>query len=309
MAHYLVTGGCGFIGSHLVEALVQRGEQVRVFDNCSTGKIDNIAGVANQIEIHHSDLQDLDAVRRAVEGVDCVFHHGALPSVSRSVANPIASNSVNINGTLNILIGSRDAGVRRVVYAASSSAYGNSPGLPRLEDFPPDLASPYAITKFVGECYCRVFTELYGLETVALRYFNIFGPRQVKDSPYSAVIPKFIFAYLNGDAPQITGDGEQTRDFTYVANAVDANLLACHAEGVSGQMFNIGCGGQTSIKALAKEIGEMMEVDVEPVHIPPRPGDVRYTCADISKARRLLGYEPKVDLKAGLRQTIDWFLR
>ncbi len=309
MAYYLVTGGCGFIGSHLVEALVQKGERVRVFDNCSTGKAKNIAHVKNRIEFVDGDLQELDAVHQAVAGIDYVFHQGARPSVARSVADPILSNNVNINGTLNLLVAARDAGVKRVVYAASSSAYGNIPTLPRSETLSPQPASPYAITKYVGECYCRVFTQVFDLETVALRYFNIFGPRQDPTSQYSAVIPKFIQAYLHGNSPAIEGDGEQSRDFTYIANAVHANLLACHAEGVAGEVFNIGCGQQTSINRLANLIGEMMETDAKPIYTSSRPGDVRHSRADIRKAQQLLGYEPKVELKAGLRRTIDWFLR
>ncbi len=309
MAHYLVTGGCGFVGSHLVEALVEKGDRVRVFDNCSTGKTENVAHLKNQIELIDGDLRELDAVQQAVANVDYVFHQGARPSVARSVADPILSNNVNINGTLNLLVAARDAGVKRVVYAASSSAYGNTPTLPRSETLSPQPASPYAITKYVGECYCRVFTQVFGLETVALRYFNIFGPRQNPTSQYSAVIPKFIHTYLHGNSPTIEGDGEQSRDFTYIANAVHANLLACHAEGIAGEMFNIGCGQQTSINTLAGLIGEMMETDAKPVYTASRPGDVRHSCADIGKAQQLLGYEPKVELKAGLRRTIDWFLQ
>ncbi len=309
MAHYLVTGGCGFVGSHLVEALVQKGERVRVFDNCSTGKAENIAHLKDQIEFIDGDLRELDAIQQAVADVDYVFHQGARPSVARSVADPILSNNININGTLNILVAARDAGVKRVVYAASSSAYGNIPTLPRSETLSPQPASPYAITKYVGECYCRVFTQVFGLETVALRYFNIFGPRQNPTSQYSAVIPKFIHAYLHDNSPVIEGDGEQSRDFTYIANAVHANLLACHAEGAVGEVFNIGCGQQTSINRLASLIGEMMETDTKPVYIDPRPGDVRHSCADIRKAQQLLGYEPKIELKTGLRRTIDWFLQ
>ena len=308
MAHYLVTGGCGFIGSHLVDALVKQGEQVRVFDNCLTSTTDNLAMVKDQIEFVDGDLRNLEDVRKVVDGVDYVLHQGALPSVARSVADPILSNNVNINGTLNVLVAARDAGVKRVVYAASSSAYGNIPTLPKSEELSPQPASPYAITKYVGECYCRVFTEIYDLETVALRYFNIFGPRQDPDSPYSAVIAKFIYIYLQGNSPTIDGDGEQSRDFTYVANAVHANLLACHAEGVAGEVFNIGCGEQTSVNQLASIIGETMEADAKPVYGSPRPGDVRHSRADISKAQRLLGYKPQVDLKTGLRRTVDWFL-
>lgn len=309
MTHYLVTGGCGFVGSHLVETLVRKGERVRVFDNCSTGNVKNIAHLKDQIEFIDGDLQELDAVRQAVAGVDYVFHQGARPSVARSLADPILSNNVNINGTLNLLVAARDTGVKRVIYAASSSAYGNTPTLPRSEVLAPKPASPYAITKYVGECYCRVFTQVFGLETVALRYFNIFGPRQNPKSQYSAVIPKFIHAYLHGNAPTIEGDGEQSRDFTYVANAIHANLLACDAEGVAGEVFNIGCGQQISINRLANLIKEMMDTDAKPIYTSARPGDVRHSCADIQKAQQLLGYEPTIELKAGLRRTIDWFLQ
>lgn len=309
MACYLVTGGCGFIASHLVEALVKRNEQVRVFDNCTTGATDNLEAVKNQIEFINGDLRDCEAVRKAVDGVDYIMHQGALPSVARSVANPIRSNDVNIGGTLNILVAARDAGVKRVVYAGSSSSYGNITVLPRSENLPSQPASPYALTKYVGECYCRIFTEIYGLETVALRYFNIFGPRQIPHSPYAAVIPRFISAGLNGNPPTIDGDGEQSRDFTYVANAVHANLLACHAEAAVGTVINIGCGEQTSINRLAALIGELMRLEIKPVYAPPRVGDVRHSRADISKAQRLLGYQPCVSIKAGLRKTIDWFRR
>ncbi len=307
MARYLVTGGCGFIASHLVEALVKCNEQVRVFDNCATGTTDNIAVVKDRIEFIKGDLRDLEVVQGAVAGVDYILHQGALPSVARSVADPINSNDVNIGGTLNILVAARDAGVKRVVYAASSSSYGNLSAPLRTESLPSQPASPYALTKYVGECYCRIFTEIYGLETVALRYFNIFGPRQNPNSPYSAVIPRFICAGLNGHSPTIDGDGEQSRDFTYVGNVVHANLLACHAEGVAGTVFNIGCGKQTSINRLVALIGELMELDTKPAYGPPRVGDVRHSRADISKAQRLLGYQPRISLNAGLRETIDWF--
>ena len=307
MAHYLVTGGCGFVASHLVEELVKRNETVRVFDNCSTGTTDNIAAVKDRVQFINGDLRDFEALQRAVDRVDYIMHQGALPSVARSVANPIRSNDVNIGGTLNILVAARDAGVKRVVYAGSSSVYGNVTTLPRSESLPSQPASPYALTKYVGECYCRIFTEIYGIETVALRYFNIFGPRQNPKSPYSAVIPRFISAGLNRRPPTIEGDGEQSRDFTYVENAVHANLLACHAEGAAGTVFNIGCGEQTSINRLAALIGELTEFDIKPVYAPPRVGDVRHSRADISKAQRLLGYHPCVKLKAGLRNTIDWF--
>lgn len=309
MAHYLVTGGCGFIGSHLVEALVKKSERVRVFDDCSTGKAENIAQVKDQVELIEGDLQDLEAVRKAVAEVDYVLHQGARPSVARSVADPVLSNDININGTLNVLVAARDEGVERVVFASSSSVYGNIPTLPKSEDLSPQPASPYAITKYAGERYCQVFSQIYGLETVALRYFNIFGPRQDPTSQYSAVIPKFIYAYLHGDSPSIDGDGEQSRDFTAVENAVDANILACHAKDVAGEVFNVGCGGQTSINQLASLVGKLTEVDAKPTRNPSRSGDVRHSCADIRKAQRLIGYHPQVDLKTGLRQLIDWSLQ
>jgi nucleoside-diphosphate-sugar epimerase len=309
MPHYLVTGGCGFIGSHLVEALVKKGERVRVFDNCSTGGAESLAAVMDKIELMNADLRDMEAVRKAVAGVDYVLHQAALPSVPKSIEHPILNNEVNITGALHALIASRDEGVKRFVFAASSSAYGNLPGLPKSEDQIPAPASPYAVAKYTGECYCKIFTEIYGLETVSLRYFNIFGPRQDPTSQYSAVIARFIDAYKRGEPPKIEGDGEQTRDFTYVANVVEANLLACHVTGVAGELFNIGCGVQTTINQLAALIGEMMQSDLKPVHVAPRPGDVRHSLADISKARRMLGYEPKVDLKTGLRHTVDWFVQ
>lgn len=253
LAKYLVTGGAGFIGSNIVEELVDRNESVRVLDNLSTGRRENIEPFMDKIEFIEGDLRDLDAVRKAVEGVDYVLHQGALPSVPRSIDEPLTTNEVNVNGTLKVLIAARDAGVKRVVYASSSSIYGNSEVLPKREDMPPNPLSPYAISKLAGENYCRIFYQIYGLETVCLRYFNVFGPRQDPTSQYSAVIPKFINAMLNGERPIIYGDGKQSRDFTFVANVVQANLLACEANGVAGELFNVACGERYTLLDLIAE--------------------------------------------------------
>lgn len=307
MSKYLVTGGAGFIGSNIAESLVYRGEYVRVLDNFATGKLQNLVGLDGRIEFIEGDIRDLEQVREAVKGMDYVLHQAALPSVTRSIKDPITTNAVNITGTLNVLVAARDAKVKRVIYAASSSVYGDTPTLPKREDMPAKPISPYGISKYVGEQYCQIFTELYGLETVSLRYFNIFGPRQDPHSPYSGVISIFIKAFLNSAPPKIYGDGEQSRDFTFVANAVHANLLACDAEGASGQVFNIACGRRTTINELAWVTKELLDSDVEPVHVAQRPGDILHSLADISKAQNILGYEPKVDLTVGLMKTIDWF--
>ena len=307
MSKYLVTGGAGFIGSNIAEALVRRDEYVRVLDNLSTGKLQNLVGLDDRIEFIKGDIRDLEQVRKAVKGVDYVLHQAALPSVPRSIKDPITTNAVNITGTLNVLVAARDAKVKRLIYAASSSAYGDTPTLPKREDMPAKSISPYGISKYVGEQYCQLFTELYGLETVSLRYFNIFGPKQDPHSPYSSVISIFMKAFLNGVSPKIYGDGEQSRDFTFVSNAVQANLLACHAKGATGQVFNIACGRRTTINELARLIRELLGSDVKPAHVAPRPGDIRHSFADISKAQTILGYEPKVDLTVGLMKTIDWF--
>ena len=305
MAKYLVTGGAGFIGSNIVEELVKRNESVRVLDNLSTGRRENIEPFMDGIEFIEGDLRDLDSVRKAVNGVDYVLHQGALPSVPRSIDNPLTTNEVNVNGTLNVLTSARDAGVKRVVYASSSSIYGNSEVLPKREDMPPNPLSPYAISKLAGENYCRIFYRIYGLETVCLRYFNVFGPRQDPTSQYSAVIPKFISAMLNGERPKIYGDGKQSRDFTYVANVVQANLLACQADGVAGEFFNVACGERYTVLDLVAELNEILGKDVEPVFTEPRKGDVRHSQADISKAQRLLEYGGLVGFKSGLRMLIS----
>ncbi len=309
MQNYLVTGGTGFIGSNIVEALINQGESVRVLDNCATGKLSNLEGIINQIEFIQGDIRDLSVVREAVKDMDYVLHQAALPSVARSVDDPIATNEVNVTGTLNVLVAAKDEKVKRVVYASSSSVYGNSPVLPKREDMPANPISPYAISKYTGEQYCKVFYSLYDLETVVLRYFNVFGPRQSPNSQYAAAIPIFIKAFLEGKPPTIFGDGTQSRDFTFIENVVRANLLACHVEEAAGEMFNIACGKRTTINDLARTIKNLLDSSLEPIYGPARKGDVRHSLASIQKARDILGYEPEVDLQEGLRKTIEWFKR
>src|SRR5215217_6918072 len=303
MANYLVTGGAGFIGSHLVEELVRRGERVRVVDNLVTGKRRNIAHVPS-VEFMEGDLADADVARRAVEGMDYVLHQAAIPSVPRSVKDPVTSNRANIDASLNVLVAARDAGVRRLVYAGSSSAYGNTPTLPKVETMPTAPLSPYALQKLVAEQYCQMFTRLYGLETVTTRYFNVFGPRQDPSSPYSGVISLFISALCEGRRPTIYGDGEHTRDFTYVANVVDGVLRACTAKEASGQVVNVATGGRISLNQLFRAIRDLTGADVEPTYAAPRAGDVKDSQADISKAARLLGYQPTVSFEQGLDKTV-----
>jgi len=309
MATYLVTGGAGFIGSHIAERLVERGDSVVVLDNLSTGKVENLAGCRDRITFIEGDLRDLDTVKGACRGVDYVLHQGALASVPRSIADPIASNEVNLNGTLNVLAAAREARVRRVVYAASSSVYGDTPTLPKQEDMPADPLSPYAVSKYAGELYCQAFVRLYGIETVVLRYFNVFGPRQDPTSQYAAVIPLFISALQRGEAPRVFGDGEQSRDFTYVANVVEANLLACQAPDASGRVINIACGERITINDLIRALQQLLKVDTDPVYDQPRPGDVKHSVADITRARELLGYETVVAFEEGLRRTAEWFAK
>jgi nucleoside-diphosphate-sugar epimerase len=306
MAHYLVTGGAGFIGSHLAEELVRRGERVRVVDNLITGRRHNLAHLP-QVEFVAGDLADIDTARRACDGVDFVLHQAAIPSVPRSVEDPITSNRANIDASLNVLVAARDAGVKRVVYAGSSSAYGNTPALPKVETMATAPLSPYALQKLVAEQYCRMFTALYGLETVTIRYFNVFGPRQDPSSPYSGVISLFISALCEGRRPTIYGDGGQTRDFTYVANVVDGVLRACTARGAGGEVINVATGGKISLNELFRAVRDLVKADVEPIYEPPRAGDVRDSQADISKARRLLGYEPIVPFEEGLARTVAWY--
>jgi nucleoside-diphosphate-sugar epimerase len=306
MSHYLVTGGAGFIGSHLAEELVRRGHQVRVLDNLSTGKRRNLEHIAG-VDLVEGDVADPDACARAVRGVEFVLHQAAIPSVPRSVKDPVTSNRANIDGSLNVLVAARDAGVRRVVYAGSSSAYGDTPTLPKREDMPTGPLSPYALQKLVAEQYCQMFTRLYGLETVTIRYFNVFGPRQDPGSPYSGVISLFSTALLEGRQPTIYGDGEQTRDFTYVANVVDGVLKACEAPRASGEVINVATGGRISLNELFEVMRKLVGADVRPNYGEARAGDVRDSQADITKARELLGYEPIVSFEDGLRQTIDWY--
>ncbi len=303
----LVTGGAGFIGSHLVAALLDRGWSTRVLDNFETGRRANLAGL-ERAEVIEGDLRDPAAVARAVDGVEVVFHQAALPSVPRSILDPRTSSEVNIEGTLNVLVAARDAGVRRVVYASSSSVYGGGDALPKREDAAPNPRSPYALTKWAGETYGRIFHEVYGFEVVALRYFNVFGPRQDPTSQYSAVIPTFITRLLNGEPPVIYGDGLQTRDFTFVDNVVQGNLLAADIGGIGGEVFNIACGTRTTLLELAALISEFVAVKAGtmPVHEPERAGDVRHSHADISKAQRLLGYSADTGLREGIERTVAW---
>ncbi|MGQ9645024.1 MAG: SDR family oxidoreductase [Thermodesulfobacteriota bacterium] len=311
MSNVLVTGGGGFIGSHLTEALLQGGHVVRILDDFSTGKRENLK--FNQayscLEIIEGDIRNLNVCQKATTGVDFVFHQAALPSVQRSVEDPLGSNSVNVEGTLNILLASRENKVKRVIYASSSSIYGDTPTLPKREEMPPTPLSPYALQKYVGEQYCRLFYQLYGLETVSLRYFNIFGPRQDPNSIYSAVIPKFIDALLKGDAPVVFGDGEQSRDFTYIENVVHANLLAMSAERLHGEAINIACGKRTSLNQLLDVLRKIIGSKLSPIYEEPRKGDVKHSLADIRKGKQILNYKPRVGLKLGLEKTVEFFQR
>jgi nucleoside-diphosphate-sugar epimerase len=306
MSVYLVTGGAGFIGSHLAEELVRRGETVRVVDNLSTGKRQNLAHLPT-VDLQVGDLADIEVARRAVAGVEYVLHQAAIPSVPRSVSDPVSSNRANIDATLNVLVAARDAGVTRFVYAGSSSAYGDTPTLPKREDMPTMPLSPYALQKLVGEQYGAMFFALYGLETVTVRYFNVFGPRQDPSSPYSGVISLFISALVDGREPTIYGDGEQTRDFTYVANVVDGVLRACRAPGVGGQTINVATGGRISLNELFGTLRDLVGAKTTANYVDARPGDVRHSQADIGRARALLGYTPSVSFKDGLQRTLDWY--
>lgn len=303
----LVTGGAGFIGSHLVERLVRDGLSVRVLDDFSTGHRENLVSLRPHIDLIEGDIRDHGMVRTAMRGVEVVFHQAALCSVPRSIADPRKSNAVNVNGTLNVLTAAKEEGVRRVVYASSSSVYGHNAALPKRETQAPVPASPYAITKLTGEMYCRNFFQLFGLETFSLRYFNVFGSRQDPDSPYAAAIPRFVSALLRGDAPTIYGDGLQSRDFTYVDNVVEANILAMKANSGAGEVFNIGCGQGTTLVQLIDRLTDLLEVPLKPVFTGPRAGDVRHSLADVTKARALLGYRPGIDLPTGLGLAMGWY--
>ena len=305
MASYLVTGGAGFIGSHLAEELVRRGHTVRVADSLITGKRRNLEHLPT-VEFLEGDLADMAAATRAVAGMDYVLHQAAIPSVPRSVKDPIASNNANVVATLNMLVAARDAGVKRLIFAGSSSEYGNTPELPKREDMPLNPLSPYALQKAVGGQYCRMFTQLYGFETVSIRYFNVFGPRQDPGSPYSGVISLFATALLEGRQPIIYGDGEQTRDFTYVANVVDGVLRACGAPKAAGEAINVATSGRVSLNELLRILNRIVGTNLQPIYKEPRQGDVKDSQADITKARTLLGYTPIVPFEEGLRHTLEW---
>ena len=308
MARVLVTGGGGFIGSNLTEALLKQGHRVRVLDDFSTGKRENL--VFDQpypsLEIIEGDIRDFNLCQKATENIEYVFHQAALPSVQRSVEDPLTSHAVNAGGTLNILLAAKEAGVRRLIYASSSSVYGDTPTLPKTEEMPPHPLSPYALQKYIGERYGQLFFELYGLETVSLRYFNIFGPKQDPLSIYSAVIPRFIDALLGGHPPIIFGDGEQSRDLTYVENVVQANLLSMSAEHLGGEVINIACGKRTSLNQLLNILQEIIGSKVSPLYEEPRKGDVKHSLADIRKGKRFLNYEPKIEIEAGLKKTVEY---
>ena len=313
MANFLVTGGAGFIGSNLVQALLNRGDKVRVLDNFSTGKRENLQFpdvprdlVAN-LEVLEGNIADLSTCHKATKGIEYVLHQAAIPSVPKSVAFPLESNRANIDGTLNLLVAARDAGVKRLLFASSSSVYGNAPGYPRKETIFPDPLSPYAVQKLTAEHYLRVFYELYGLETVSLRYFNVFGPHQDPDSDYAAVIPLFIKAFLTGTRPTVFGDGEQSRDFTYVDNVVYGNLLAVEAPDAAGKVMNLACGGQLTLNQLLALLRKITGSDAEAVYTDPRPGDVRHSWADITLSEQTLNYKTRVPLEEGLRRAVDYF--
>jgi UDP-glucose 4-epimerase len=304
---YLVTGGAGFIGSNTVDELVRRGHSVVVLDDLSSGKEDNLAEIRNKITFIKGSITDIEVVRKAMHEAEYVLHLAARTSVPRSVKDPIETNKINIDGTLNVLVAAKELKVKRVVFAASSSAYGETATLPKVETMQPEPISPYGVTKYVGELYGQTFGRCYGLENVALRYFNIFGPRQDPGSPYSGVLAKFCTAFLEDTQPVVFGDGEQTRDFTYVENAVLANLVACEAPNASGKVFNVGVGGRISLNEVLRELGKITGKTVEVKYDAPRDGDIRDSQADISQAREILGYEPQVTFEEGLRRTFEWY--
>lgn len=303
----VVTGGAGFIGSNLVRRLISCAREVVVLDNLSTGHIKNLNGLESQIEFIQGDVRDASLLNKLFKGAEFVFHQAALPSVPRSIQDPITSNASNVDGTLNVLVAAKNAKVKRLILAGSSSVYGNTTALRKEEDMPTDPLSPYAVTKIAGELYGRMFTRLFGLETVTLRYFNVFGPCQDPDSQYAAVIPRFIMKMSRGEQPEIYGDGEQSRDFTYVENVVEANILAATVEGVAGEVFNIGCGERHTLNELVGILNHLLETKIEPKYGQQRPGDVQHSTASIEKARAMLGYKPLFSFYKGLRKTIEWF--
>jgi len=307
MDAYLVTGGAGFIGSHISQALVRRGHRVRILDNFLTGKKENLESFRDKVELVRGDIRNLDVCRRAVKGMDFVFHQAALPSVQSSIQNPFLTNAINVGGTFNVLWAAREAKVKRLVFASSTSVYGDNPSLPKKEDMVGNPLSPYALSKWIGEKTCGIFSRIYGLPTVSLRYFNVFGPRQDPLSHYAAVIPIFISKILKGKRPVIYGDGEQTRDFVYVSNIVEANLLAVEAKNAWGEVFNVACAAGLTINALVEEINSVLGTRVKPVYRDERPGDIRYSLADLTKARKGLGYRPKDNFREGLKKTIAWY--
>jgi nucleoside-diphosphate-sugar epimerase len=307
MSNYLVTGGAGFIGSNLIEELVKQHCRVKVIDNFSTGKLENLQPFKDYIEVEEVDICNLSQLKEAVAGIDYVLHQAAIPSVPKSIIDPIASHNADLTGTLHILWAAHQAGVKRVVYAASSSAYGDSPNLPKQESMTANPISPYGLMKFVGEEYCRLFTSLYDLETVSLRYFNVFGPRQDPTSQYSGVLSRFISAMVRGERPVIFGDGEQSRDFTYVSNVVQANLLACHSAKSSGKVYNIAYGARVSLNEVVRMLNHILGTDLKPIYEAARAGDIRHSMADITRARADLGYSPTVAFEEGLVRTVDWY--
>ena len=304
---YLVTGGAGFIGSHLATSLVEQGAGVRVLDNFSTGKRENLAPILGKIDLVEGDITDPRICAHACAGVRFVLHQAALPSVPKSIADPVSSHRTNVDGTFNMLVAARDAGVRRFVFAASSSAYGESPTLPKTESMPTQPLSPYAVQKLAGENYCRVFAEVYGLETLSMRYFNVFGPRQDPASQYAAAIPAFVTAIIADRPPTVYGDGEQTRDFTYIENVIKANLAAARATKTHGEVLNIACGEPVTVNAIIREINTILGKDVRPEYVAQRPGDIKHSWADISLAAEKIGFAPAIPLAEGLRRTIVWY--
>lgn len=307
MATYVVTGGAGFIGSHIAEELVRLRHTVRIVDNFFSGKEENIAAIRSDVELFRQDIAETGTLQSIFKGADYVIHQAAIPSVPRSIADPIASNRANVDGTLNVLVAARDSGVKRVVYASSSSVYGESPTLPKREDMMPAPLSPYGAQKLFAETYCRMFTRVYGLETASLRYFNVFGPRQDATSQYSGVFAKFIPAVLQDRVPAIYGDGLQSRDFTYVANVVAANLMACTAPGIGGEVFNVACGGRITVNSILEQINSIVGKSIAATYLDPRGGDIKHSQADIEKAASRMGYRPQVTFEEGLKNTVAWY--